>query len=314
MPNGETTPNETAQLLTAPREWRRAVVERLFLLACLVAVVFGVLALLALLYGVLRDGLHRLDWEFLTSFPSRKAERAGIYSALIGTLWLMGLVTLFTVPIGIASAIYLEEFAPRNRLTSFIQINITNLAGVPSIVYGLLGLAIFVRMLEPITSGQAFGFANTSGRSVLAGSLTMSLLILPMVITACQEALRAVPQSHRQGALALGSTTWEAVRHQVLPAALPGMLTGVILGLSRAIGETAPLITIGALTYVAFIPKSPFDGFTVLPIQIFNWASRPQEAFHANAAAGILVLLVVLALFNSVAIVLRIWARRRLER
>lgn len=303
---------EVAKSLTAPRDLRRVLFERLFMLACLLAIIFGILSLLALMYGILRDGLGRLDWDFITSFPSRRASSAGIYSALAGTLWLMTLVTIFTVPIGIASALYLEEFAPKNRLTSLIQVNIANLAGVPSIVYGLLGLAIFVRMLEPITSGQAFGFTNTSGRSVLAGSLTMSLLILPMVITACQEALRAVPQSHRHGALALGSTTWEAVRYQVLPAALPGILTSVILGLSRAIGETAPLITIGALTYVAFIPRSPFDGFTVLPIQIFNWASRPQAAFHENAAAGIIVLLVVLLLFNSVAIGFRVFARRRL--
>ncbi|MER3413258.1 MAG: phosphate ABC transporter permease PtsA [Armatimonadota bacterium] len=304
---------ELTHALTAPRAFRRAVVERLFMLACLFAIVFGILALLALMYGILRDGLGRLDWEFLTSFPSRRASSAGIYSALVGTLWMMSLVTLFTVPVGVGGAIYLEEFAPKNRLTSLIQINIANLAGVPSIVYGLLGLAIFVRMLEPITSGQVFGFANTSGRSILAGSLTMSLLILPMIITACQEALRAVPRSHRHAALALGSTVWEAVRHQVLPAALPGMLTSVILGLSRAIGETAPLITIGALTYVAFVPRSPFDGFTVLPIQIFNWASRPQAAFHQNAAAGIIVLMVVLLLFNSAAIAFRMFARRRLS-
>ncbi|MEW5883652.1 MAG: phosphate ABC transporter permease PstA [Armatimonadota bacterium] len=303
---------EHTSALTAPRDVRRVLFERLFMLACLLAIIFGILALLALVYGILRDGLTRLDWEFITSFPSRRASSAGIYSALTGTLWMMALVTLFTVPIGVLSAIYLEEFAPKNRLTSLIQVNIANLAGVPSIVYGLLGLAIFVRMLEPITSGQTFGFANTSGRSILAGSLTMSLLILPMVITACQEALRAVPQSHRHAALALGSTCWEAVRHQVLPAALPGMLTSVILGLSRAIGETAPLITIGALTYVAFVPKSPFDGFTVLPIQIFNWASRPQAAFHENAAAGIIVLMVVLLLFNSAAIAFRVIARRRL--
>lgn len=303
---------EAAHTFSSRRDLRRVVVERLFMLVCLLAIIFGILSLIALIYGILRDGLGRLDWDFITSFPSRRASSAGIYSALMGTLWLMALVTLFTVPIGVLSAIYLEEFAPKNRLTSLIQINIANLAGVPSIVYGLLGLAIFVRMLEPITSGQAFGYANTSGRSILAGSLTMSLLILPMVITACQEALRAVPQSHRHGALALGSTVWEAVRYQVLPAALPGMLTSIILGLSRAIGETAPLITIGALTYVAFIPRSPFDGFTVLPIQIFNWASRPQAAFHENAAAGIIVLMVVLLLFNSVAIAFRVIARRRL--
>jgi phosphate transport system permease protein len=303
---------EAAESFTAPRDIRRVLVERLFMLVCLLAIIFGILSLIVLIYGILQQGLGRLDWEFLTSFPSRRASAAGIYSALMGTIWMMALVTLFTVPIGVLSAIYLEEFAPKNRLTSLIQINIANLAGVPSIVYGLLGLAIFVRMLEPIMSGQAFGYTNTSGRSILAGSLTMSLLILPMVITACQEALRAVPQSHRHAALALGSTVWEAVRYQVLPAALPGMLTSIILGLSRAIGETAPLITIGALTYVAFIPRSPFDGFTVLPIQIFNWASRPQAAFHENAAAGIIVLMAVLLLFNSIAIALRVLARRRL--
>lgn len=291
---------------------KRAIVEQLFLIACLTATVFGFLALAALIYGIVRDGWSVLSWDFITSFPSRFAEKAGVYSALFGTLWLMLLTALFTVPLGVGAAVYLEEFAPRNRFTRLIQLNIANLAGVPSIVYGLLGLAIFVRTLSTITSGEAFGIEGTS-RSVLTGALTMSLLILPMVITSSQEALKAVPRSYREGSLALGATQWETVRSHVIPPALPGILTSIILGLSRAIGESAPLMTIGALTYIAYLPKSPFDGFTVLPIQIFNWASRPQPAFHANAAGAIIILLGVLVVFNSTAIYLRNVARKRLR-
>ena len=250
-------------------------------------------ALLAiLLYRVARDGLGWLSWDFLASFPSRFPAQAGIKAALYGTLWFIGLTALFSVPIGVAAAIYLEEFSRPGRLRSFIAINIANLAGVPSIVYGILGLAIFVR-------GMALG------RSVLAGALTMSLLILPVIIIAARESLRAVPQSLRWGAMALGATRWQAVRHHVLPSALPGVLTGVILALSRAIGEAAPLIMIGALTYIAFTPKGVMDDFTTLPIQIFNWASRPQKEFHGLAAAAIIVLLAVLLAMNAAAILIR---------
>jgi phosphate transport system permease protein len=283
-----------------------------FLFVCIFATLIGFLSLVLLIVGVAKDGIGVLDWDFLTSFPSRKAERAGVYSALFGTFWLMGLTALFSVPLGVGAAIYLEEFAPKNWFTKIIQINIANLAGVPSIVYGLLGLAVFVRALSDVTDGSVFGIQGTS-RSVLAGALTMSLLILPMIITSTQEALKAVPNSYREGALALGSTNWETVRNHVLPPAAPGILTSIILGLSRAIGESAPLMTIGALTYVAFLPQSPFDGFTVMPIQIFQWAARPQEAFHHNAAGAIIVLMAVLILFNSAAIYLRYVARKRVR-
>ncbi|MFN0152561.1 MAG: phosphate ABC transporter permease PstA [bacterium] len=270
----------------------RQAVSRSFRTLCAVLTWLGVVLLAVLLFHVARAGLGWLDWQFLSSFPSRFAERAGIKSALIGTLWLISLTAMFSIPTGIAAALYLEEYARPSRLNTFIEINIANLAGVPSIVYGMLGLALFVR-----------GFAL--GRSVLAGSLTMSLLILPTIIIASREAIRAVPQSIRLASFALGATRWETVRHHTLPAALPGVLTGVILALSRAIGETAPLVMIGALAFVAFIPSGPLDGFTALPIQIFNWTSRPQEEFHGIAAAAIIVLLFVLLLMNSVAIYIR---------
>lgn len=253
--------------------------------------------LVVLLYHVTRAGLPWLDWQFLESFPSRFPEKAGIKSALYGTVWLISFVALFSIPLGVAGAIYLEEYAKKGRLNSFIEINIANLAGVPSIVYGILGLVIFVRGLA-------------LDRSVLAGSLTLSLLVLPIIITASKEAIRAVPLSLRQAAFALGATPWQTIRHHVLPGALPGILTGVILALSRAMGETAPLVMIGALTYVAFTPEGPLDAFTALPIQIFNWASRPKEDFHALAAAGIMVLLLVLLLMNSVAVYIRYRSQR----
>ena len=291
---------------------RRKLTENVFVFVCVFATIIGFLSLVILVVGVAKDGVGVLSWDFLNNFPSRRAERAGVHAALFGTFWLMGLTALFSVPLGVGAAVYLEEFAPKNWLTKVIQVNIANLAGVPSIVYGLLGLAIFVRALSSVTDGTLFGIQGTS-RSVLAGSLTMSLLILPMIITSTQEALRAVPLSYREGSLALGSTMWETVRNHVLPPAAPGILTSIILGLSRAIGESAPLMTIGALTYVAFVPKSPFDGFTVLPIQIFQWAARPQEAFHKNAAGAIIVLMVVLILFNAAAIYLRQVARKRVQ-
>jgi phosphate transport system permease protein len=257
----------------------------------------GVVLLAVLLYQVARQGFGWLDWQFLTSFPSRFPVKAGIKSALVGTLWLIGLTACFSIPVGVAAAIYLEEYGGRGRLSRFIEVNIANLAGVPSIVYGILGLAVFVRGLM-------------LGRSLLAGSLTMSLLILPVIIIASREAIRAVPMSIRHAAFALGATRWQTVRHHVLPAALPGILTGVILALSRAIGETAPLIMTGALTYVAFVPEGILDDFTALPIQIFNWAARPQPEFHELAAAGIIVLLVVLLLMNATAV----WIRQRSQR
>jgi len=263
-----------------------------FLLLCLLATALAIGVLAVLLVDMTREGIGRLSWDFINSFPSRKPEQAGIKAALFGTLWLMGLTATFAVPIGIGAALYLEEYASRNWLNRIIQTNIANLAGVPSIVYGILGLALFVRTMS-------------LGRSVVAGSLTMALLVLPIVIIASQEALRAVPSSLREAAYGVGASRWQVVFHQVLPAAMPGILTGIILALSRAIGEAAPLIMIGALAFVPFVPHSPMDGFTVLPIQIFNWASRPQAAFGNDAAAAIIVLLAVLLSMNAIAIILR---------
>jgi len=273
--------------------------DRAFEIAGLACTLFGLVVLATLVIDVLVDGLPRLSWQFLTSFPSRKPEEAGILSALVGSIWLMGLTALFAFPVGLATAIYLEEYAEPGRLQRLIEINIANLAGVPSIIYGLLGLEIFVRVMHPITGG----------RSVLAGSLTMALLVMPIVIIASREAIRAVPESLRLGGLALGATRWQVIRTLVLPAALPGVLTGTILALARAVGETAPLITMGALTFIAFLPELGLQGlqspFTVLPIQIFNWVSRPQAGFHVNAAAGIVVLLLLLLAMNAAAILVR---------
>ncbi len=269
-----------------------------FRVVCAAMTWAAVLILAMLLVRVVRQGMGWIDWQFLASFPSRFPERAGNKSALWGTVWMIGFTAAISIPVGIAAAVYLEEYARRGRLSTFIQINIANLAGVPSIVYGMLGLVIFVRFFA-------------LGRSVIAGALTMSLLILPVIIIASREAIRAIPVSTRQAAFALGATRWQTVRDHVLPGALPGILTGVILALSRAIGETAPLVMIGALTYVAFVPEGPMDSFTALPIQIFNWASRPQKDFHALAAAGIVVLLVVLLLMNTAAILIRQRSQRK---
>ena len=271
---------------------RRKSKARLFQALCQALTWFCLVLLALLLVHATRKGLPWLDLGFLTEFPSRFPERAGIKSALFGTLWLIGLTASISIPFGVAAALYLEEYAAKNRLNSLIEVSIANLAGVPSIVYGILGLTVFVRWLS-------------LGRSVLAGALTMSLLILPVIIIASREALRAIPGSIRRAAFALGATRWQTTRHHVLPAALPGILTGTILALSRAIGETAPLIMIGALTYVAFTPEGPMDAFTALPIQIFNWVSRPQPEFHELAAAGIVVLLTVLLMMNAVAVLIR---------
>lgn len=266
--------------------------DRLLQSMALIVLALALAALGALIWDVFRDGFGRLSWPFLTNPPSSRAEQAGIYPALIGSLYVIGLTAVLALPIGIAAAIYLEEYGKGGWLSRTIEINIANLAGVPSIIYGLLGLMLFVR-------GMGFG------RSVLAGASTLALLALPVVILSTREALRTVPKSIREGSYALGATKWQTIWNQVLPGALPGILTGLILALSRAIGETAPLITLGALTYVPFAPDGIWSQFTVLPIQIFNWVSRPQAAFAENAAAGIIVLLVLLLTMNAVAIVLR---------
>ncbi|GIV59141.1 MAG: phosphate transport system permease protein PstA [Rhodothermaceae bacterium] len=256
------------------------------------ATVFGLLVLLTLLVDVTVTGLRWLDWGFLTSFPSRNPEEAGIKSAIVGSLWMMGLTALFAVPLGVGAAVYLEEYAPRGWFLRVIQVNIANLAGIPSVIYGILGLGLFVRFMA-------------LERSLLAGSLTMALLILPVIVIATQEALRAVPSGIRESAYALGATRSQVIWSHLLPIATPGILTGVILALSRALGETAPLIMIGALTFIAFLPESVMDPFTVLPIQIFNWTTRPQAAFQELAAAAIIVLMVFLFLMNLSAILLR---------
>jgi len=276
------------------RKARGHIFSALGVLSILVAL--GVLVVL--LTDVLVRGLPWLDWQFLTSFDSRFPERAGIRAALYGTAYMMFFTILISLPTGIMAAIYLEEYATDNRVSRLIELNISNLAGVPSIIYGLLGLQVFVRW-----------FALE--RSVIAGSLTMALLVMPTIIVAAREAIRAVPSSIRDASYAVGATRWQTVRHHVLPNAFAGILTGNILAASRAIGETAPLITIGALTFVLFTPDGPMDTFTVLPIVLFNWVSKPQAEFHDIAAAGIVVLLLVLLTMNSVAILLRARLRGR---
>ncbi len=270
----------------------RDVADRLFATFGLLATLLGLAVLGLLLYDVIRDGAGRLSWQFLTSISSRHAAEAGIFPALIGSFYVIALTAFLAVPFGVAAAVHLEEYGGRGRMSRLIEINIANLAGVPSIIYGLLGLGLFVRAMQ-------------MGQSVLAGSSTLALLVLPVVILSTREALRAVPGTLREASYALGATKWQTVYHQVLPAALPGILTGLILSLSRAIGETAPLITIGALTYVPFAPSGVWSPFTTLPIQIFDWVSRPQAAFGENAAAAIVLLLIVLLVMNATAIVVR---------
>jgi len=270
----------------------RRIKGRVFAVLCAAATLVGVVALAVLLFDVIVDGAGRLSFEFLNSFASRFPERAGVKAALAGSVWILGLTVMIAFPLSVAAAIYLEEYAARNWVTKAIQINIANLAGVPSIVYGILGLALFVRALG-------------LGRSVISGALTLSLLIMPVIIIASQEAIRAVPSTIREAAYGLGATRWQVVRRQVLPMAMPGVLTGTILALSRAVGETAPLIMVGAVGFVAFTPQSLTDSFTVLPLQIYNWVSRPQDEFRELAAAGIIVLLTLLLTMNAVAIVLR---------
>ncbi|HXF85255.1 MAG TPA: phosphate ABC transporter permease PstA [Anaerolineales bacterium] len=276
----------------SPRLELRLRLGRIFQLISLAAVTLGLFLLSVLILDIILDGAKWLRPEFFTQFPSRFPEKSGLRSALQGSLWMISMTAVMAFPIGVGAAIYLEEYAPNNWLTRLIEINISNLAGVPSIIYGLLGLGLFVRGLE-------------LGRSVLAGSMTMALLVLPILIVSGREAIRAVPQSVRHASLALGATKWQTIQNHVLPYAMPGILTGTILAMSRAIGETAPLITIGALTYIRFDLKGPLDLFTVLPIQIFNWVSLPKAEFQELAAAGIVVLLVVLLSLNALAIVLR---------
>lgn len=258
-----------------------------------------VLILVVLLLKLFVDGIGHLSWHFLVTPPSRRADRAGILTPIIGSMIIMVITALITVPVGVGAAIWLEEFnTKRTRLTEFIQLNIANLAGVPSIVYGILGLAFFVRTLN-------------LGRSVLAGGLTMSILILPMVIIVAQEALRAVPRSYREGSMALGATRWQTIAKQVLPSALPGILTGLILSISRAIGETAPLIVVGAAGFLNYVPTKLTDSYMVLPLQIFNWARNPNPSVNANAASAILFLMILLLAMNSVAIVMRAQASKK---
>jgi phosphate transport system permease protein len=275
-----------------PDNRRRHRIGVVFQVICIGSIGFSIFTLALLLFDVAKDGAGWLSLDLLTHYPSRIPARAGIKSAILGTLWMMGLTALFSFPIGVGAAVYLEEYAPKHWLTRILQTNIANLAGVPSIVYGILGLAIFVR------------FAGL-GRSVIAGALTLALLVLPVIIIASQEAIKAVPGSLREASYGIGATKWQTIRYHVFPVALPGILTGTILSLSRAIGETAPLIMIGALTFIAFPPTSPMDPFTVLPIQIFNWTAKPQREFHELAAAAIIVLLVLLLVMNAAAIFLR---------
>ena len=253
---------------------------------------FGIIVLLIFLGDIIVRGIGRIDLDFLTNLPSRIASRAGILTAWTGTAWILGLTALIVIPLGICAGIYLQEYGTRNRLANFVELNIANLAGVPSIIYGLLGLQIFVRTLN-------------FGGSLLAGAFTLALLILPIIIVATREALKAVPNSLREASYGMGASKWQTTWYQILPAASGGILTGIILALSRAVGETAPLIVIGALAYVPFVAESPMDEFTVLPIQIFNWVSRPQEAFLVNSAAAIIILLVITFVMNGIAVYLR---------
>lgn len=253
---------------------------------------FGLAMLFVFIVNILYEGLGRIDADFISSLPSRRPERAGILPALLGSAWIMVLTTFIAIPVGIAAGIYLEEYGKRSRWASFIELNITNLAGVPSIIYGILGLEVFSRIMN-------------MGGNLLAGSCTLALLILPIIIVSTRESLKAVPSTLRQASYALGASKWQTVWNAVLPASLGGIITGIILALSRAIGEAAPLIVVGALAYVPFVPSGPTSDFTVLPIQIFNWISRPQKGFQENAAAAIIVLLGIMFLLNGLAFYIR---------
>ena len=274
------------------RIWINDLKDKLFRVVGVFSTLIGLVLLAIFIFSILKEGLARIDMDFLTSLPSRKAENAGILTAWTGTMWIFGLTAIFSITIGVAAGVYLEEYAKKNWFNNLLEVNISNLAGVPSVIYGILGLEIFVRTLR-------------LGGSLLAGSFTLSLLILPIIIVATREAIKAVPNSIREAAYGMGASKWQTTSMQVLPAAAGGISTGVILALSRAIGETAPLIVIGALAYVPFVATSPMDEFTVLPMQIFNWTSRPDHAFVVNAAAGIIVLLIITFSLNGVAVYLR---------
>lgn len=272
---------------------KNRIIDKIFYLFATFVTLLGIILLFIFILNIFIDGLSRINFDFLFNLPSRRASKAGILTAWTGTLWIMFFTALFSLPIGIAAGLYLQEYdTKKNWLSNLLEINISNLAGVPSIIYGLLGLEVFVRIFN-------------LGNSILAGSLTLTLLILSIIIVSTREAVKAVPPSIREASYALGATKWQTVWFQVLPAAIGGILTGVILAISRAIGETAPLIAIGALAYVPFVPKSPMDEFTVLPVQIFNWTSRPQHEFLLNAAAAIIVLLFITLAMNGIAIFLR---------
>lgn len=260
----------------------------------------GLVLLVVFIGGILIDGLSRIDWAFITDLPSRKAEKSGIWTPLMGSVWILVLTTIISFPISVAAGVYLEEYAKKNRLSALLEINISNLAGVPSIIYGLLGLEVFVRIMN-------------LGASVLAGALTLSLLVLPIIIVATREAIKAVPNSIRDASYALGASKWQTIWNQVLPASSGGILTGVILAISRAVGETAPLIVVGALAYVPFAPQGPLDQFSVLPIQIFNWISRPQQGFIDNAAAAIIILLLITFIMNGIAVYFRNKWQKKLQ-
>ena len=266
--------------------------DRIFEYFGIASTFFGLVILVIFIGNILVDGLSRIDWDFMTSLPSRKAERAGIFTAWSGSLWILALTTLIAFPLGVSAGMYLEEYGKKTSLSSLLEVNISNLAGVPSIIYGLLGLEIFVRVFK-------------MGNSILAGAFTLSLLVLAIIIVATRESIRAVPPSIRAASYGLGATKWQTIWHQVLPSSMGGILTGVILAISRAVGETAPLIVVGALAYVPFAPSSPMDEFTVMPIQIFNWVSRPQHGFTINAAAAIIILLIITFVMNGIAVYLR---------
>lgn len=266
--------------------------DKIFEYIGIASTLLGLVVLAIFIGNILIDGLARIDWDFINNLPSRKSEKAGIYTAWTGSLWILSFTTMIAFPMGVAAGVYLEEYGKKSRLSSILEVNISNLAGVPSIIYGLLGLEIFVRVFQ-------------MGNSVLAGAFTLALLVLPIIIVATREAIRAVPPSIRAASYGLGATKWQTIWHQVLPSAIGGILTGVILAISRAVGETAPLIVVGALAYVPFAPSSPMDDFTVMPIQIFNWVSRPQHGFTINAAAAIIILLIITFVMNGIAVYIR---------
>ena len=303
----ETGVHAIRELIVRHKRW-----DLIFSVLGVLSLMVGVLTFVTLFVDMIVDGFPRLSWDFLTSFPSRKAGQAGILSAWVGSTLVMLVTAATAVPLGVAAGVYLEEYAPRNWMTDLIEINVTNLAGVPSIIYGLLALGLFV---------YQFGF----GQSVLSAGLTLGLLILPVVIVATREAIRSIPREIREAAIALGASKWQTTADHILPYSIPGIMTGVIIGMARAIGETAPVITIGALTFIAFLPDAPiktdppfvsfdwlFSGFTVMPIQMFNWTSRPDVAFHHNAAAAGVVLVAMTLSMNALAIYIRYRLRKNI--